>query len=51
MPMGEMGDVQRIDQYWSLKDLRARLETRFTLTDLAERESPEQPSLPVEKVA
>jgi cyclic pyranopterin phosphate synthase len=37
MPMGEMGDIQRIDQYWSLKDLRARLETRFTLTDLAER--------------
>lgn len=37
MPMGEMGDVQRLDQYWNLKDLRARLETRFTLTDLAER--------------
>lgn len=37
MPMGEMGDVHRLDQYWSLKDLRARLETRFTLTDLAER--------------
>jgi GTP 3',8-cyclase len=37
MPMGEMGDIQRLDQYWNLKDLRARLETRFTLTDLAER--------------
>ena len=37
MPMGEMGDVQRLDQYWDLKDLRARLATRFTLTDLAER--------------
>ncbi len=37
MPMGEMGDVHRLDQYWSLNDLRARLETRFSLTDLAER--------------
>jgi cyclic pyranopterin phosphate synthase len=37
MPMGEMGDVQRLDQYWDLKDLRARLAARFTLTDLAER--------------
>ena len=37
MPMGEMGDIHRLDQYWSLKDLRARLETRFTLTDLTER--------------
>ncbi|WP_430464325.1 GTP 3',8-cyclase MoaA [Tabrizicola sp.] len=37
MPMGEMGDIQRLDQYWNLKDLRARLESRFTLTDLAER--------------
>lgn len=37
MPMGDMGEVQRLDQYWSLKDLRARLETRYTTTDLAER--------------
>lgn len=37
MPMGDMGEVQRLDQYWSLKDLRARLETRFTLRDLADR--------------
>jgi cyclic pyranopterin phosphate synthase len=37
MPMGEMGDIQRLDQYWALSDLRARLATRFTLTDLAER--------------
>ena len=35
--MGEMGDIHRLDQYWDLKDLRARLATRFTLTDLAER--------------
>jgi cyclic pyranopterin phosphate synthase len=37
MPMGDMGDAQRVDQYWSLDDLRARLATRFTLTDLAEK--------------
>ena len=37
MPMGEMGDVHRLDQYWPLSDLRARLATRFTVTDLAER--------------
>ena len=38
MPMGEdMGDALRLDQYWPLKDLRARLAERFTLTDLTER--------------
>jgi cyclic pyranopterin phosphate synthase len=37
MPMGEMGEELRLDQYWSLRDLRARLASRFTLTDLAER--------------
>jgi GTP 3',8-cyclase len=38
MPMGDdMGDGLRLDQYWPLKDLRARLGQRFTLTDLAER--------------
>jgi cyclic pyranopterin phosphate synthase len=37
MPMGEMEEATRLDQYWSLKDLRARLEERFTLIDLAER--------------
>ena len=34
MPMGEMGDVGRLDQYWSLRDLRARLAERFTLIEL-----------------
>lgn len=34
MPMGEMGAELRLDQYWSLKDLRARLASRYTLTDL-----------------
>jgi cyclic pyranopterin phosphate synthase len=37
MPMGDLGNEDRLDQYWSLKDLRARLATRYTLTDLAER--------------
>jgi cyclic pyranopterin phosphate synthase len=37
MPMGDLGGEDRLDQYWSLKDLRARLADRFTLTDLAER--------------
>jgi cyclic pyranopterin phosphate synthase len=37
MPMGDLGNEDRLDQYWSLTDLRARLAERFTLTDLAER--------------
>ena len=38
MPMGDLGPEQdRIGQYWSLHDLRARLAERFTLTDLAHR--------------
>ena len=37
MPMGEMGEEMRLDQYWPLKDLRARLAERFSLTDLTER--------------
>ncbi|MEL6959602.1 MAG: GTP 3',8-cyclase MoaA [Pseudomonadota bacterium] len=37
MPMGDIGNEDRLDQYWSLKDLRARLEEKFTVTDLAER--------------
>ncbi|NDR56111.1 GTP 3',8-cyclase MoaA [Aliiruegeria sabulilitoris] len=36
MPMGDMGNEDRLDQYWSLKDLRARLEERYSTTDLAE---------------
>ncbi|SDK38527.1 GTP 3',8-cyclase MoaA [Aliiruegeria lutimaris] len=36
MPMGDMGSEDRLDQYWSLKDLRARLEERYSTTDLAE---------------
>ena len=37
MPMGDMGEAQRVDQYWPLKDLRATLATRFTLIDLPDR--------------
>jgi len=37
MPMGDLGEPQRLDQYWSLKDLRARLAERFTLIDLADQ--------------
>ena len=36
MPMGDMGELDRIGQYWSIRDVRARLEERYTLTDLAE---------------
>ncbi|MFN4100451.1 MAG: GTP 3',8-cyclase MoaA [Pararhodobacter sp.] len=37
MPMGDMGEEARLDQYWPLRDLRAALAERYTLTDLAER--------------
>lgn len=37
MPMGDIGNEDRLGQFWSLKDLRAELEGRYALTDLAER--------------
>ncbi len=37
MPMGDMGDTDRIGQYWALSDVRAQLARRYRLTDLAER--------------
>jgi cyclic pyranopterin phosphate synthase len=37
MPMGDLGNEDRLDQYLSLKELRAELETRWTLTDTTER--------------
>ncbi|CUH66959.1 Cyclic pyranopterin monophosphate synthase [Thalassovita gelatinovora] len=37
MPMGDIGNEDRLDQYWPLSDLRAQLADRFTLTDLDER--------------
>jgi len=37
MPMGDIGNEDRLDQYWPLEDLRATLSNHYTLTDLAER--------------
>ncbi|KIC26323.1 GTP 3',8-cyclase MoaA [Leisingera sp. ANG-S3] len=38
MPMGEdIGAMERIGQYWSLKDVRKEYESHYTVTDLAER--------------
>ncbi|WP_378944420.1 GTP 3',8-cyclase MoaA [Paracoccus sp. R86501] len=37
MPMGDLGNEDRLDQYWPLSDLRDQLAERFTLLDLAER--------------
>jgi GTP 3',8-cyclase len=37
MPMGDIGNEDRLDQYWPLSDLRSRLAARFRLTDLEER--------------
>lgn len=37
MPMGDIGNEDRLDQYWKLSDLRKRLAEHYTLTDLAER--------------
>jgi len=34
MPMGEMGEENRLDQFWSLKDLRARLAQSWTVNDI-----------------
>ena len=37
MPMGDIGNEDRLGQYWSLKDVRARYAEHYTVTDLAER--------------
>jgi cyclic pyranopterin phosphate synthase len=37
MPMGDIGNEDRLDQYWKLTDLRARLAETYTMTDLPER--------------
>ncbi|WP_259775420.1 GTP 3',8-cyclase MoaA [Aliiroseovarius crassostreae] len=36
MPMGDMDEVARLGQFWSLTDLRNELATRYTLTDLGD---------------
>jgi cyclic pyranopterin phosphate synthase len=35
MPMGELETEDRLGQYWSLKDVRAELASRWTLSDIA----------------
>lgn len=35
--MGDLGNEDRLDQYWPLSDLRARLAARYTLTELSHR--------------
>ncbi|MCR9088612.1 MAG: GTP 3',8-cyclase MoaA [Rhodobacteraceae bacterium] len=37
MPMGDIGNENRLGQYWSLKDMRKTLAERYTVTDLDER--------------
>ncbi len=37
MPMGDIGNEDRLGQYWPLADLRARLAEQYTLVELAER--------------
>lgn len=37
MPMGDLGGEDRLDQYWSLRELRAELAGRYTLIDLPDR--------------
>ena len=37
MPMGDIGNEDRLDQYWSLKDLRTRLAKTWTLIDSNEQ--------------
>ncbi|WP_424927837.1 GTP 3',8-cyclase MoaA [Amaricoccus tamworthensis] len=37
MPMGDLGNEDRLDQYYSLKDLRRDLETKWTLTNTTDR--------------
>ncbi len=37
MPMGDIGNENRLGQYWSLKDLRAELEKNYSVVDLTER--------------
>lgn len=37
MPMGDLGAEDRLDQYWSLRDVRREIERRWTLRDTDER--------------
>ena len=35
MPMGDFGEEDRLDQFWSLKDLREEIDKKWTLKDLS----------------
>ena len=37
MPMGDIGNEDRLGQYWRLSNLRERLAERYTVTDIPER--------------
>ena len=37
MPMGDIGNENRLGQYWALDDLRDRLREQYTLRELSER--------------
>ncbi|MEL7205881.1 MAG: GTP 3',8-cyclase MoaA, partial [Pseudomonadota bacterium] len=37
MPMGDIGNEQRLGQYWKLSDLRERLAENYTVLDIPER--------------
>jgi cyclic pyranopterin phosphate synthase len=37
MPMGDLGEEDRIGQYWALSDMRHQLAKHYTMTDLLER--------------
>ncbi|WP_238365835.1 GTP 3',8-cyclase MoaA [Mesobacterium pallidum] len=37
MPMGDMGETDRIGQFWSVEDVRAQLAQHYTVTDIPER--------------
>ena len=34
MPMGDMGEADRLDQYWPLSDIRKQLKDRWTVEDI-----------------
>ena len=37
MPMGDIGNENRIGQYWSIRDVRKRIARNWTVVDTAER--------------
>lgn len=37
MPMGDMGELERIGQYWPLSDVRRKLAETYSVTDLTEQ--------------